>query len=124
MGLGKDRHGTYYAIKKVPAPLQEAVAIVLGNGKARQVWLKRSLGTKTADEANKRAKPLPELSEWGQKHPDEQKISAGTINKQLGGVQAACRWARREHMLPDEWADPFAEMRLEEDGRIISRCGL
>lgn len=59
--------------------------------------------------------PLPELSEWGQQHPHEQKIAAGTINKLLGGIQAVCRWARKEHLLPDEWADPFAEMRLEED---------
>ena len=29
MGLSKNRHGTYYAIKKVPAQLQEAVAEVL-----------------------------------------------------------------------------------------------
>jgi hypothetical protein len=33
MGLSKDRHGTYYAIKKVPAQLQEAVADVFDNGK-------------------------------------------------------------------------------------------
>lgn len=58
--------------------------------------------------------PLPELSEWGQQHLDEQKISAGTVNKLLGGVQALCRWARKEHLLPVDWADPFAEMRLEE----------
>ncbi len=42
----KDRHGTYYARKMVPLALQEAVARALGNDKARQVWLKRSLGTK------------------------------------------------------------------------------
>ena len=54
MGLSKDRHGTYYAIKKVPAQLQEAVADVLDNGKQRQVWLKRSLGTKDRSEANRR----------------------------------------------------------------------
>jgi hypothetical protein len=39
MNLSKDRHGTYYAIKKVPVHLQEAVARVLNNGKARQTWL-------------------------------------------------------------------------------------
>ena len=48
MSVSKDRHGTYYAIKKVPVQLQEAVARVLDNGKARQTWLKRSLGTKDA----------------------------------------------------------------------------
>lgn len=37
MGLSKNRHGTYYAVKKVPAHLQEAVADVLDNGKPRQV---------------------------------------------------------------------------------------
>jgi seryl-tRNA(Sec) selenium transferase len=46
MGLIKDRHGTYYARHKVPERLQEAVARILDNGKARQVWLKKSLGTK------------------------------------------------------------------------------
>jgi hypothetical protein len=56
MGLSKNRHGTYYAVKKVPAHLQEAVAEVLNNGKPRQVWLKRSLGTKDRSEANRRVK--------------------------------------------------------------------
>ena len=58
MGISKNRHGTYYAIKKVPVRLQEAVARVLDNDKAQQVWLKRSLGTKDGDEANRRAKPV------------------------------------------------------------------
>jgi len=58
MGLIKDRHGTYYARKKVPERLQEAVARVLGKDKARQVWLKRSLDTKDLSIANKRAKPV------------------------------------------------------------------
>ncbi len=58
MGLSKNRHGTYYAIKKVPEHLQEAVASVLNNGKARQTWLKRSLGTKDAEQANRIAKPV------------------------------------------------------------------
>jgi integrase len=58
MGLSKNRHGTYYAIKKVPAHLQEAVAEVLENGKRRQVWLKRSLGTKDRSEANRRVKAV------------------------------------------------------------------
>jgi hypothetical protein len=46
MGILRDRHGTYYARKKVPPHLQEALARVLNNGKSHQVWLKRSLGTK------------------------------------------------------------------------------
>jgi len=58
MGLHKDRHGTYYARHKVPQGLQEAVARVLDNGKSKQVWLKRSLGTKVLSEANVRGKPV------------------------------------------------------------------
>jgi hypothetical protein len=58
MGLIKDRHGTYYARHKVPERLQEAVARILDNGKARQVWLKKSLGTKMVAQANVRAKPV------------------------------------------------------------------
>jgi integrase len=58
MNVSKDRHGTYYARQKVPVRLQEAVARVLDNGKPRQVWLKRSLGTKLLSEANVRAKPV------------------------------------------------------------------
>jgi hypothetical protein len=56
MGISKNRHGTYYAVKQVPVRLQEAVARVLNNGKRHQVWLKRSLGTKDGSEANRRAK--------------------------------------------------------------------
>jgi hypothetical protein len=58
MGLIKDRHGTYYARRKVPERLEVAVARILGNGKNQQIWLKRSLGTKTLTEANVRAKPV------------------------------------------------------------------
>src|ERR1700730_7675934 len=52
MGLIKDRHGTYYAQRKVPERLQEAVARVLENGTAKQVYLKKSLGTKDLRAAN------------------------------------------------------------------------
>ena len=58
MGLMKDRHGTYYARVKVPDRLQEAVARVLDQGKDRQSFLKKSLGTKVLKEANIRAKPV------------------------------------------------------------------
>jgi hypothetical protein len=58
MGLHKDRYGTYYARHKVPPRLQEAVARVLDNGKSKQAWLKRSLGTKVLREANVRGKPV------------------------------------------------------------------
>ena len=53
--------------------------------------------------------PLPELAEWGRKHPEAQKINPGTVNKLLGGVQAIAVWARdKGGMVPDEvqWADP------------------
>lgn len=51
-GLIKDRHGTYYAQRKVPEHLQEAVARVLNSEKPKQVFLKKSLGTKNFKEAN------------------------------------------------------------------------
>src|SRR6516165_12086548 len=58
MNVIKDRHGTYCARRKVPERLQEAVARIVDNGRARQVWLKKSLGTKVLAEANVRAKPV------------------------------------------------------------------
>ena len=57
MGLMRHRHGTYYARKKVPKELEEATARVLGKGKRRQAWLKKSLGTKSLRDANILAKP-------------------------------------------------------------------
>jgi hypothetical protein len=56
MGVIKDRHGTYYAQQRVPERLQKAVARVLGKGRSKQVFLKRSLGTKVLKDANVRAK--------------------------------------------------------------------
>src|SRR5262249_24960277 len=55
-----------------------------------------------------REAPLPELAEWADKHPQAQRISAATVNKLLGGVQAVLVWARDNGMIPDEmsWADP------------------
>ena len=58
---------------------------------------------------------LPELAAWGREHPDAQKIGAATINKLLGALQSIGRWARKEDLVPEEWADPFADMRLDED---------
>jgi hypothetical protein len=58
MGLIKDRNGTYYAQRRVPERLQEAVARVLNSGRDRQVFLKKPLGTKVLKEANTRAKPV------------------------------------------------------------------
>src|SRR2546421_11986711 len=51
-GLIKDRHGTYYVQRRVPERLQEAVARVLNSEKPKQVFLKKSLGTKVLKEAN------------------------------------------------------------------------
>ena len=58
MGLIKNAHGVYNARQKVPPKLQEAVATVLDQGKNKQTWLKKSLGTKDIREANIRAKPV------------------------------------------------------------------
>ena len=58
---------------------------------------------------------LPELAQWGREHPEGQKIAATTINKLLGGVQAVARWARSEDLVPDEWSDPFADIRIDVD---------
>jgi integrase len=58
MGVVKDRHGTYYARVKVPVRLQAAVARVLDQGKERQTFLKKSLGTKELKAANVLAKPV------------------------------------------------------------------
>jgi integrase len=60
---------------------------------------------------------LPELSQWGREHPEAPKVSAGTINKQLGACQAIALWGYRNGLVPDEipWSDPFKEMRLVEE---------
>lgn len=60
---------------------------------------------------------LPELSAWGKEHPTFAKISAGTVNKQLGAVQAIAGWGRHNGLVPEDapWTDVFAEMRLEEE---------
>jgi len=60
---------------------------------------------------------LPQLAEWGRAHPELTKVTAATVNKQVGGVQAVTRWGAHHGMVPDEvpWADPFAGVRLEED---------
>ena len=55
MGLIRDRNGTWCVQRKVPERLQIAVARVLNSGKARQVHLKKSLGTKDLKAANIRA---------------------------------------------------------------------
>ncbi len=60
---------------------------------------------------------LPELSEYGRAHPSVAKVSPATINKQIGAVQAIAGWGKHNGLVPDEmpWANPFDEMRLEEE---------
>ncbi|KJC55494.1 hypothetical protein UB31_00505 [Bradyrhizobium sp. LTSP849] len=60
---------------------------------------------------------LPELSEYGREHPTVPKVSSGTVNKQLGALQAIAGWGHHHGLVPDDvpWADPFSEMRLEEE---------
>ena len=55
MGLTKNEHGVWVVRHKVPKRLQEPVARVLDNGKERQTWLQKSLGTKDQHEAKRRA---------------------------------------------------------------------
>jgi integrase len=64
-----------------------------------------------------RGASLTQLTEWGRKHPDEPKVSAGSVNKQLGAVQAVAGWGFHHGLVPDDvpWSDPFKEMRLDEE---------
>ncbi|MGY4366114.1 integrase [Bradyrhizobium sp. LB1.3] len=62
--------------------------------------------------------PLPAQAEWGREHPEEPKITAATINKQLGAVQSICVWAKENGLVPDDgqqWVDPFSKIRLPEE---------
>ncbi len=61
--------------------------------------------------------PLTELSAWGQQHPDAQKVSPATVNKQLGAVQAIADWGNHNGIVPDDtpWGHPFEKMRIEEE---------
>ena len=60
---------------------------------------------------------LPVQSAWGREHPEEPRITAATINKQLGGVQSVCIWAHDNGLVPDDvqWTDPFSKLRLPEE---------
>ncbi|MGM4919556.1 DUF6538 domain-containing protein [Tardiphaga sp. 813_E8_N1_3] len=64
-----------------------------------------------------KAAPLPDLAEYGRKHPNAAKVSPRTVNKQLGAVQAIARWANNKGLVPDDaqWTDPFGALRLPED---------
>jgi len=62
--------------------------------------------------------PLHRVIEWAKDHPTAPRVSAATVNKLLGGVQATLIWAHdKGGFITDDvpWADPFARMRLEED---------
>ncbi|MGZ5871337.1 MAG: DUF6538 domain-containing protein, partial [Bradyrhizobium sp.] len=52
------RKNVYYAQRKVPKGLEAAAAVVLRQGKKRQSYLLRSLGTDSRTEANVRIKPV------------------------------------------------------------------
>lgn len=58
MSIIKNEHGTYHVRRKIPEKLQVAVAQVTGANKAKVSWLKKSLGTKDARQANVLAKPV------------------------------------------------------------------
>jgi hypothetical protein len=60
---------------------------------------------------------LPELSAWGLKHPGAPRVSAATVNKQLGAVMAIASWAHANGVTPEDtpWSDPFAKMSIQED---------
>ena len=63
-----------------------------------------------------RTATLPELVAWSKEfpHTTAQKVSAQTVNKLLGSVQAVCVWARNNGVIPEDmlWSDPFSKMRL------------
>ncbi|WP_407193471.1 tyrosine-type recombinase/integrase [Bradyrhizobium sp. STM 3566] len=60
---------------------------------------------------------LPAQAAWGREHPEAPRITAATINKQLGGVQSICIWASDNGLLPEDvqWTDPFSKLRLPEE---------
>ena len=58
MGLIKNEHGVWLVRKKVPKRLEAATATVLGNGKSRVSWLKKTLRTKDKRQAEITAKPV------------------------------------------------------------------
>lgn len=58
---------------------------------------------------------LLELRKFGEEHPSAPKVSAATVNKQLGAVQAIVSWAYTNGRVPDEVprSDPFKNLRVE-----------
>jgi integrase len=64
-----------------------------------------------------REAPLPEVAAWGKAHPEAPKVSPGTVNKQLGALQAVGIWGHDNGLITDDvrWYDPFQRLRVEED---------
>jgi hypothetical protein len=64
--------------------------------------------------------PLPAQAEWGREHPDEPKITAATINKQLGAVQSVCVWANDNGLVPDDaqWTDCITSKGVRDELRV------
>lgn len=60
---------------------------------------------------------LPAQAAWGREHPEAPRLTAATINKQLGAVQSICVWANENGLVPDDmqWTDPFSKLRLPEE---------
>jgi hypothetical protein len=74
MSLYQNEHGVWCVRKKVPKRLEQTTAAVLGNGKKRQSWLKRSLKTKDKQQAKRLAPPV--LMEFDRVLADAETFSA------------------------------------------------
>jgi integrase len=64
-----------------------------------------------------RTATLPELSAWSLKNPEASRVSAASVNKQLGAVMAIASWAHANGIMPEDapWSNPFANMSVQED---------
>ncbi len=69
--------------------------------------------------------PLQEFVKRAEEFKDLPKLSEHTINKQLGGLQAILKWARKNGFIDEDtqWADPFEDMRLEAEASEKNRVG-
>ena len=72
---------------------------------------------------------LPELAQWGREHPNEPKISTGTLNKQLGAVQAIAIWARDTASFPMMFIGRMRSrsariLYLTDDRKYVSRVAV
>ncbi len=45
------------------------------------------------------------------------RVSAGTVNKQLGALQAIAGWAEQNGLIPEDtaWSNPFAKTKVREE---------